>query len=390
MADMNVDSRSIAASVDMIQGEQAHSSHSHLPPKPPRAPILLPSLIIPFSILGLLIRLGSVWIETFPGQQVFALAWPQFIGCVLMGLFVSTRSWMEQGFVIAGRTSKGYWIGSFVYVALTSGLCGSITTFSSWSLGMTVELLNPYEFSRHLLQNILSTLSELVVTLALSMTGLQLGTHFGEAIMSLVRTQETSTSSTEATHHLPPQDAQSIVTANPNPALPPPHWTALDITLIVTCAIVWMSMIVAMIFIPETSRSSWRHVILATCFAPPGAILRWYLSRFNSRIKFFPVGTFAANLGGSLILAGVVCLQHTPVADQNPLVCQVLSGLQDGFCGCLTTVSTFALELRTLPRRASYCYGVISVAVAQLGMLIVLGAFIMTRMSTGDDDGDDN
>ncbi|KAF9362660.1 hypothetical protein BGX34_005725 [Mortierella sp. NVP85] len=61
--------------------QSGYGGDSSSPIQPPaRAPILLPSLIIPFAILGLLIRLGLVWIETFSGQQVFALAWPQFIG----------------------------------------------------------------------------------------------------------------------------------------------------------------------------------------------------------------------------------------------------------------------------------------------------------------------
>ncbi|KAG0200381.1 hypothetical protein BGX33_011047, partial [Mortierella sp. NVP41] len=84
-------------------------------PLPTRARILLPALIIPFSILGLLIRLGLVSIETFEGQQVFALAWPQFVGCMLMGLFVSTRVWIDSGFVHPDSGSKGHWIGTFIY-----------------------------------------------------------------------------------------------------------------------------------------------------------------------------------------------------------------------------------------------------------------------------------
>lgn len=135
--------------------QQSSSDTTSSIPLPARGSIVLPSLIIPFSILGLLIRLGLVWIETFSGQQVFALAWPQFVGCVLMGLFVSTRSRIEQGLVADGRTiTKGHWIGSFVYVGLSSGLCGSITTFSSWSLGMFLEFINPSKLGRHPLQNV--------------------------------------------------------------------------------------------------------------------------------------------------------------------------------------------------------------------------------------------
>ncbi|KAF9129078.1 hypothetical protein BGX30_014077 [Mortierella sp. GBA39] len=158
---------------------------ANAPPLPTRARILLPAIIIPFSIMGLLIRLGLVSIETFAGQQVFALAWPQLIGCLLMGLFVSTRKWIDGGFVLPDSTSKGHWIGAFVYVGLSSGLCGSITTFSSWNLALFNELINTAEVARHPLQNILSALTELVVTLSLSISGLQLGSHLGEALLQL-------------------------------------------------------------------------------------------------------------------------------------------------------------------------------------------------------------
>ncbi|KAF9899875.1 hypothetical protein EC991_008219, partial [Linnemannia zychae] len=123
------------------------------PSLPTRRRILLPAMIIPFSILGLLIRLGLVSIETFAGQQVFALAWPQFVGCVFMGLFVSIRTWIDGGFVLSESTSTGHWIGTFVYVGLSSGLCGSITTFSSWNLALFNELINTAKVSRHPLQN---------------------------------------------------------------------------------------------------------------------------------------------------------------------------------------------------------------------------------------------
>ncbi|ORZ07521.1 CrcB-like protein-domain-containing protein [Lobosporangium transversale] len=344
--------------------------------RPPRISILTPALIIPFSILGLLIRLGLVSIETFPGQQVFALAWPQFIGCMFMGLFVSTREWINQGLATKRITHKARWIGPFIYVGLSSGLCGSITTFSSWSLGIFVEMINPTKIKRHPLQNVLSALTELVVTLAFSMVGLQSGMHLGEAILQKDTTDNSDNSSRMQNKPEPLKPVES-----------PLHWTILDFIIIGSCVLLWIGMVLVTILMPQGSWTSWRHVVFAICFAPPGAILRWYLSRFNIRTKQFPVGTFAANVIGSLILAALVCLQHSSgVGGKSTLICQVLSGLQDGFCGCLTTISTFALELKILSRRASYIYGVSSVVAAQLAMLIVLGSFVWTRSSTNMDD----
>ena len=121
---------------------------------PPRSQIITPALIIILSILGLYIRLGLIYIETFAGQQIFSLAWPQFIGCLLMGLFVSARPWIDHGFIKDGSKYKGHWSGPFVYAGLASGLCGSITSFSSWSVGMFVELINTSKVDRFPLQNV--------------------------------------------------------------------------------------------------------------------------------------------------------------------------------------------------------------------------------------------
>lgn len=346
-----------------------------------RARVLLPAIIIPFSIMGLLIRLGLVSIETFAGQQVFALAWPQFIGCLLMGLFVSTRKWIDGDLVLPDSTSKGHWIGAFVYVGLSSGLCGSITTFSSWNLALFDELINTAKVARHPLQNILSALTQLVVTLALSISGLQLGSHLGETLLQLETRRRSHVTSSLITASRPSTILETTPALNPpSPPVPPNHWTILDIVIVLAAIILWIGVICAAILIPRESRLSWRHIVLACCFAPAGAILRWYLSRFNSRSKAFPLGTFAANLGGSIILATIFCLQHSSAAGgKTTLGCQVLSGLQDGFCGCLTTISTFALELKSLPRRASYVYGVVSVVSTQVFMLLIVGSYMWTR-----------
>lgn len=153
--------RSFSSSLEIEEGiilptpQDAPSSPTPVPSIPvtalPHAFTLIPALIIPCSILGVLIRLGLKYITTFPGQQVFPLIWAQFVGCVLMGLFVSTRSRIEEG---TGKDIRRQQIGPLVYVGLTSGLCGSITTFSSWSLGMFEELINPTKIWRHPLQNV--------------------------------------------------------------------------------------------------------------------------------------------------------------------------------------------------------------------------------------------
>lgn len=49
-----------------------------------------------FTFVGLLVRLGLVWLGTYQGQTVFPLLWAQVVGCALMGLFSSRRNEIED------------------------------------------------------------------------------------------------------------------------------------------------------------------------------------------------------------------------------------------------------------------------------------------------------
>ena len=57
----------------------------------------------------------------------------------------------------------------------------------------------------------------------------------------------------------------------------------------------------------------------------------------------------------------------------------ISNGFQNGFCGCLTTVSTFVLELHTLKLHKAYIYGATSVAVAEVAVFIIIASYIWTR-----------
>ena len=69
-------------------------------------------------------------------------------------------------------------------------------------------------------------------------------------------------------------------------------------------------------------------------------------------------------------------LQQVPLGGR--VGCQVLQGMMDGFCGCLTTVSTWVVELQGLRVRHAYLYGSISVGIGVGLMVIVMGSFLWT------------
>ena len=104
-----------------------------------------------------------------------------------------------------------------------------------------------------------------------------------------------------------------------------------------------------------------------------GAIVRWQLSRFNPFIPSFPLGTFAANITATLVFAVTILVQSRPDRNLTLLSCSVLYGVDQGFCGCLSTISTFAVELDTLIRWNAYVYALVSIVVGVGVMVLVVG-----------------
>ena len=90
--------------------------------------------------------------------------------------------------------------------------------------------------------------------------------------------------------------------------------------------------------------------------------------------KGFPAGTFLANMLGTLFIGALFAARgglwfRTP----SNVTCQVLSGLGDGFCGCLTTVSTFIVEMKQLyPRRACIVYVTLSILIGQMVLYVFI------------------
>jgi fluoride exporter len=111
----------------------------------------------------------------------------------------------------------------------------------------------------------------------------------------------------------------------------------------------------------------------------PGAITRWQLSRFNPTIPSFPLGTFLANILATLLYAITIIIQARPGVTIPLLPCAVLYGLDQGFCGCLSTISTFAVELDTLIRKHAYVYAAVSIGAGIMLMVLVVGIPAWTR-----------
>lgn len=119
---------------------------------------------------------------------------------------------------------------------------------------------------------------------------------------------------------------------------------------------------------------NYRHqATAALLFSFPGTLTRYLLSiNLNPRIKLFPLGTFTANALGTALLGVFHVLQGVPSV--SPDACSLLQGLGDGYCGCLTTVSTFAAEVDALEGWKAIFYVTLSWVVGQLLLLVIMGS----------------
>ncbi|KAK3333327.1 CrcB-like protein-domain-containing protein [Cercophora scortea] len=372
----------------------AEEEKDHVKPRVSRlaTQIYTVSYLILFSILGTLARLGlQALTSSYPGAPVlFASLWPNFAGSLIMGFLAEDRMLFRHDWGLSTNPtptpapiattadeeenhSSGSGSGTSsstdpatlkkshatlkktipLYIGLATGFCGSLTSFSSFIRDMFLALSNDLSPSapRGDGYSLTSVLAVLLVTISLSLSALFLGAHLAIALAHL-----------------------------PRPLRIPPSFThtILDRAAVFLGLGCWLAAVLLCILPPDRasgtpSEERYRGTAtFALAFAPLGCLARFYASlRLNGRIASFPLGTFAVNVAGSAVLAVLWDLQHLPAG--GVIGCQVLQGLQDGFCGCLTTVSTWVAELAALRRRHAYVYGGASVGVAFGVVVAVMG-----------------
>ena len=86
----------------------------------------------------------------------------------------------------------------------------------------------------------------------------------------------------------------------------------------------------------------WKSIVAISLGASAGAVLRWWLGdRLNAVFPLLPPGTLAANLIGGYVIGAAVAFFATFPAVPPEWRLFVITG----FCGGLTTFSTFSAEV---------------------------------------------
>ena len=112
-----------------------------------------------------------------------------------------------------------------------------------------------------------------------------------------------------------------------------------------------------------------------------GSWLRWWLGlRFNQVFPSLPLGTLAANLiGGYVIGVALGLIVHGPGLSTTSRQL-----LMTGFCGGLTTFSTFSAEVFTAFSRGELAWGFSQIAIHVCGSLAATTAgFLSVRLAAG-------
>ncbi|KAK8048106.1 hypothetical protein PG996_016170 [Apiospora saccharicola] len=355
--------------------------------------------LVVFSILGTLARLGLTALTTYPGQPArFSSLWPNFAGSLVLGFLsegamllrhpTASRSLsrpaaveVEQEEEKKSRKKKAGKPAAEaaeddddphakkkeeeqatptpvpLHIGLATGFCGSLTSFSAFMRDCFLALAGTLESGggqdppspqqrSSAGRDFMGVAAVILTTLALSAAGLKFGAHLAIAAKRL--------------------DKQ----------LPLRLLRLLDRAAVVLGAGVWAAAVVLAAVPPDRrGQNTWRgEVLFALVLAPLGCLVRFLASiKLNARLVGFPLGTFGVNMLGTLLLAVAWDLQRLPRGGGGGdlVSCQVLQGVEDGFCGCLTTVSTWILELSSLRRSHAYRYGFVSVLTG-LGIVVAV------------------
>jgi len=121
----------------------------------------------------------------------------------------------------------------------------------------------------------------------------------------------------------------------------------------------------------------WRQFLAVSIGGMLGCLLRWLLAIFlNSYFPTVPPGTLAANLIGCYVI-GMALAFFTAYPAFAP---EWRLFLTTGFCGGLTTFSTFSAEIVTLLQSGRTTWALLAVAAHLGGSLFMTFAGIATVM----------
>ncbi len=119
----------------------------------------------------------------------------------------------------------------------------------------------------------------------------------------------------------------------------------------------------------------WKAVVAISLGAALGALARWQLGeRLNSLFPTMPPGTLVANLIGAYIIGLAIPF----FAHSSAVAAEWRLLVITGFCGGLTTFSTFSAELTVLVQEERLIWAMLTTGAHVVGSLLMTFAGMAT------------
>jgi fluoride exporter len=113
----------------------------------------------------------------------------------------------------------------------------------------------------------------------------------------------------------------------------------------------------------------WKSIAVISVGASCGALLRWWLGmRLNSVFPPIPLGTLSANLIGAYVIGAAMAL----FASMSTLAPEWRLLIMTGFCGGLTTFSTFSAEVISSLQHGRAMWSLAAIAAHLAGSLLMV------------------
>ncbi|KAL3229032.1 hypothetical protein RNJ44_02119 [Nakaseomyces bracarensis] len=346
------------------------------------------------TILGNYARQGIESLTTYTPSYITptTVLWANCGACVIMGILQDLK---EPVFNAGGYQT--------LFLSLTTGFCGSFSSFSTMMLEIftysTSLTSGDIKLKLHLpnrAYGMMEFLSVLITHLGISMTSLLFGRQLARDVMVPYIVMETTDVSNASSSNIDTENSDEDNSAEKNGSFEEPvkfirPWCekvlfVMDISLTVMSIPIMAMIIVLAGYYENYSRARWT---LPCLFGIPGSFLRYYLALwFNNKkyINNYPLGTYIANCFASLMLAVFILIQrgqknsftHLRIIE-NVNTCHVVGALANGFCGSLSTISTFINEVYGKNIIFTLKYYFSTIFTAYCLYVIILGSYAWSK-----------
>ena len=343
-----------------------------------------------FSYIGFCIRwlLGEAFDQSDKNSNnklsftIFREFYANVIGCLVMGFLAE----LHKLWLLKHAHRKRF--ANILSVGLMTGFCGCLTSFSSWQQDCVSDLVHGRVASFFLKEIIGLCVPYFALCLGHDIANMTIVPLYTTAYDRVKRmdqnsyTPDNSTAEGIAPSHLeedfnPPQ-------ANITTKQPPAIGTAANVAFYLFIAAVTISNILAtalfIVLLCVDVPLKAKYAAAAFLLCPFGCALRYVCGLFNARLApRIPLFTLLANILGCVItgFARVTESRYHRIEDTLGLDIFFLA-VAFGFCGCLTTVSSFVEEFRTKIQGEAwkYLYLALSILLAIIVLFIINAAFV--------------